>query len=200
MPHGGGVRIPTGPAGICHAARLDRRRACRLARRAIRTVAKIEVAPRERQLAHGQAQQQLEVTATWSDGRQEDVTRLARFQSNNEGLAAVDEDGLVTAGQTPGDVAVMASYMGAVDVFHGDDPAAAKPSSRIRRSPNTTSSIGHVYRRLQASSTSLPSEVCSDAEYLRRVYLDLIGTLPTADEARTLPGRHATRSAGAAGR
>ena len=60
----------------------------------------------------------LAVTATWSDGRREDVTHLARFQSNNEGLAAVDEAGLVTAGQSPGVAAVMASYLGQVDTLH----------------------------------------------------------------------------------
>src|SRR5688500_13639173 len=105
-PHGGGVRIPPDrpefetlrrwiAAGLPLGSPTDPK------------VAKIELAPREQQLSMGQTLQ-LRVTATPRHGEKLDVTQLARFQSNNEGLAAVDEDGLVTAGQTPGVAAVMA--------------------------------------------------------------------------------------------
>src|SRR5205814_9683964 len=40
-----------------------------------------------------------------------------------------------------------------------------------------------IIRRLQKRHPA-PTELCDDSTYLRRVYLDVIGTLPTADEAR----------------
>src|SRR5262249_29288148 len=63
------------------------------------------------------SRQQLRVMARYSDQREVDVTAYAKFQSNNDGLASVNAAGLVTAGDVPGEVAVMASFMGAVDVF-----------------------------------------------------------------------------------
>src|SRR5262249_30213138 len=114
-PHGGGVRIRRGSeeyetlrgwiaAGMPLGSPDDPR------------VVSVRVEPRERVLAM-KAEQQLRVLARWSDGRETDVTRHARFQSNNEGLATVSETGLVTTGVAPGDVAIMAGYLNAVDVF-----------------------------------------------------------------------------------
>ena len=123
-PHGGGVRI------------LPDRPEYETLRRWIATglpvgsasdpkVVKIELTPHEETLAMGQTRQ-LVVTATLSDGKKVDVTRLAKFQSNNDGLASVSDEGLVTAGQTPGVIAVMASYANEVDVFHVLIPRAEK--------------------------------------------------------------------------
>ncbi|MCE9527230.1 MAG: DUF1553 domain-containing protein [Planctomycetales bacterium] len=180
QPHGGGVRIlPDRPeyetlrrwiaAGLPVGSASDPK------------TAKIELAPHEETLAMGQTRQ-LVVTATLTDGKKVDVTRLAKFQSNNDGLASVSDEGLVTAGQTPGVIAVMASYANEVDVFHVLIPRAEK----IEPYPQVTGNNfidQHVYRRLKQLNI-VPADVCSDAEFLRRVYLDLIGTLPTADEAR----------------
>lgn len=180
VPHGGGVRItPERPeyatlrswiaAGTPRGSASDPH------------VAKIEVAPREKQLGLG-SQQQLTVVATWSDGRRQDVTGLGRFQSNQEGLASVDENGLVSAGQTPGVVAVMASFMGEVDLFQAILPRPAGESVATPAEQNFID--GHVYRRLSQLNI-VPAEVCDDATFLRRVYLDLIGTLPTLNESQT---------------
>ena len=180
VPHGGGVRIPadrpeydTLKAWIaqgCPVGASDAPRAV-----------KIEVSPAERELSMGQTQP-LAVTATYSDGQHRDVTHLARFQSNQEGLVAVDEDGLVTSGQTPGVAAVMASFADNVAVFRVVIPRGEKLADRPAVSEHNFID-GHVYRRLSQLQIE-PAEVCSDADFLRRVYLDLIGTLPTADEAR----------------
>ena len=144
------------------------------------TVTKIELSPRERRLEIG-GEQQLRVIAEWSDGRREDVTRLARFQSNNEGLAAVDEEGHITAGQTPGVVAAMASFMGQVDVFQAILPRTEAVASSPPAPRNFIDE--KVYHRL-AQLNIEPAGECSDAEFLRRVSLDLIGAPPTAEEAR----------------
>ena len=141
----------------------------------------ITIEPRERQLGVA-SRQQLRVAARYSDGSEVDVTRLARFQSNQEGLATVDETGLVTTGETPGQAAVMASFMGQVDLFQAIIP---RPGPKVGLS---TLDGGNFIDRLVAAKLAklniAPSAPADDAEFLRRVYLDTIGTLPTAAEAR----------------
>lgn len=179
-PHGGGVRI-TAERPEYETVRRWIAAGCPQGSAADPVVKSIELTPRERQLGPGAAQQ-LRVVATMSDGRRVDVTRLAKYQSNHDALAAVTEEGLVTAGQTPGVVAVMASYMGQVDVLHVivPRPEAVADYPQIAEQNFID---GHVYRRLKQLNI-VPADVCSDAEFLRRVQLDLIGTLPTAAEAR----------------
>ena len=181
IPHGGGVRIPRSSdeyqtlydwieAGIEFGSADDPH------------VVSIQVTPRERELSIGEIQA-LRVTATLSNGQTLDVTRHAKFQSNNEGLAAVDERGVVTAGKTPGDVAVMAAYLGEVDVFRALIPRAERIDN-YPALPENNFVDALVYRKLRKLQ-ELPSEPAGDGDFLRRVFLDIIGTLPTADEART---------------
>jgi hypothetical protein len=180
VPHGGGVRIPRGSpdyetvrewvaAGVPFGGADDPK------------VTAVRVEPAERQLAM-RGTQQLRVIARYSDGREADVTAHARFQSNNDGLASVSATGLVSAGEVPGEAAVMASYMNAVDIFR----AVVPRPGRIEKWPDLPESSfidGLVYKKLRKLNVLL-SEPCDEADYLRRVYLDVIGTLPTADEAR----------------
>ena len=180
VPHGGGIRLARNSedyrtlhewivAGLPFGSANDPR------------VVSIEVTPREQQLAM-RGRQPLRVIGTFSDGRKEDVTRHARFQSNNEGLGNVDESGLVTAGESPGEVAIMATYMGAVDVFRALIPRPEKiePYPSLLEHNFIDPLVWAKLRKLNIA----PSELATDAEYLRRVFLDVIGTLPTADEAR----------------
>ena len=180
IPHGGGVRIVRSSdeyrmlhewiaTGIRFGSPDDPH------------VVSIAVTPHERDLEVG-GTQRLQVMATYSDGRTVDVTRHAKFQSNNEGLAAVDESGLVTAGEVPGEAAIMASYLGEVDVFRALVPRTEQIAN-FPVLPENNFIDGLVYNKLRKLRV-LPSGPCSDADFLRRVYLDIIGTLPTAAEAR----------------
>ena len=127
VPHGGGVRIQRGS----HEYRLLCEwiaAGCPEGDPAAPRVASIRLTPRERRLRPRDSQQ-LRVVARYTDGREVDVTSHAKFQSNREELAGVDSLGLVTAGDHPGEAAVMAAYMNQVDVFRALIPLAAPTRS-----------------------------------------------------------------------
>ncbi|HLQ44008.1 MAG TPA: hypothetical protein VK137_04705, partial [Planctomycetaceae bacterium] len=60
---------------------------------------KLEVTPSEIQFGESSESSQLKAIAVWSDGTREDVTPLCRFQTNDELIAAIDQNGLVKAGE-----------------------------------------------------------------------------------------------------
>ncbi len=194
LPHGGGVRIAKGTEEYALLAEWIAA-GVPLGDKAAPTVASIHVSPRERVLSP-RGQQPLRVVATYTDGRRVDVTAHSKFQSNNEGLGQVNESGLVTAGETPGDVAIMASYMGAVDLFRALVPLSTTVSPAVAL-PQFNFIDRFVDQKL-AKLRIEPSGLCSDEDFLRRVALDLTGKLPTATEVRdfladTRPDRRAQR-------
>jgi hypothetical protein len=144
-------------------------------------VESIRVEPRERVLAM-RGRQQLRVVARYTDGREADVTSQARFQVNNEGLAHVGADGLVSAFDAPGEVAIMAGFLGAVDTFRAIIPRAGQLPDRP-----ALPQFNFIDKFVDAKLAKLnvqPSDVCSDEEFLRRAFLDVIGKLATPAEAR----------------
>jgi hypothetical protein len=180
VAHGGGIRIrrdsqqfETLRAWIAAGAPLGDPAAPR--------VVTIQVEPREKVMAMA-GQQQLRVMARYADGREIDVTGLAKFQSNHDGLAAVNADGLVSIGETPGEVAVMASYLAHVASFRALVPRTEKIANypKVRENNFIDTLVFSKLRQLNI----VPSELADDAEYLRRVYLDVIGTLPTTAQTR----------------
>jgi hypothetical protein len=109
MPHGGGRRLTKGdpPYEILRrwiAAGTPRTPAEEP------TLERITIEPAERILATG-AEQQLVITAHYSDRTSADVTHLTMFQSNESVIAAVDAQGRVKAGPLPGEAAIMARFM-----------------------------------------------------------------------------------------
>ena len=185
MPHGGGVRIRKD---------TDEYRTLRnwiaaglpFGEPTAPRVVSITVSPRE-QLMKLKTTQPLKVVAKFDNGIEEDVTRHAKFQSNNEGLAGVDEHGLVTTGETPGDVAIMANYLGAVDVFRVLIPRPTDSNAVALPATGTNADGNFIDPLVDAKLTKLniqPSDLCSDEDFLRRAFLDVIGTLPKPDEVR----------------
>lgn len=157
-------------------------------------VQRLEVTPPARTLGDGQ-QVQLAVKARFSDGRVEDVTRWARFDSGDETVAAVDDQGLVKA-QGYGETAINVSYLSlvaqsrvAIAFPQEVDAAVFKAAAR----GNFIDDL--VLKKLQQLHIA-PSGPSSDAEFLRRGYLDAAGILPTAEErerflADTAPDKRA---------
>ena len=79
---------------------------------------RISVIPDERLLAYG-VEQQLAVTAHYTDGSRRDVTSMTTFQSSEGPIAAVSENGLVEAGPIPGQATIMARYLGRIATCRG---------------------------------------------------------------------------------
>ncbi len=125
--------------------------------------------------------QRLLIRATFSDGHAEDVTGRTIFRSNDLGVAKISDDGEVTA-LAPGATAIQAKYMDRLAVVGVTVPYEQKIHAAAFRSRGNAVDDA-VDARLRELNLE-PSGPCSDAEFARRVYLDLLGTLPTADEAR----------------
>jgi Protein of unknown function (DUF1549)/Protein of unknown function (DUF1553)/Bacterial Ig-like domain (group 2) len=143
-------------------------------------LAKLEVTPDSRTLKPGETVQ-LKVMATFANGRQSDVTWLAKFDSNDAAYLGVSPSGLVTANRN-GATAVRVMYQSevAVAVFampfeHKVDPA------RLATKNNVVDE--HVFAKL-AELKIEPSDLCTDAEFVRRVWLDAAGTLPTPERVK----------------
>jgi hypothetical protein len=124
--------------------------------------AKLEVLPKELVFKKSGDAIQLKVLAFWKDGTVEDVTQLTRFRTNDETVALVNDTGLVTS-KTPGDTHIVAFY------DNGVEPVTATKVDEL------------VVAKLRKTGI-LPSEICTDSEFLRRAALDVTGTLPTARE------------------
>jgi len=181
-PHGGGKRIePDGP----EYQRLLGWIRAGMPRRTPDAVSlqKITVKPEQEILAL-KGSRQIEVTAHYSDGTRRNVTRYAQFQSNEAGIAAVSEDGLVRAQGICGEAAIMARYMGQIAVFRPTMPLPGDvPAQVYDELPRKNFIDGLVWKKLQRLKIT-PSKECSDEKYLRRVYIDIIGRVPTSEEAR----------------
>lgn len=147
------------------------------------TLTGITVFPNERILPR-LAKQQLRVTANYSDGTTRDVTRLSSYLSNEAAVVAVNETGLMTAGPIVGDTAIMARYMGHIAVcgvaVPHPQPAAAEVYPQL---PKQNFIDELVWAKLKTLGIT-PSGPCAEHTFLRRVYLDIIGRGPTADEAK----------------
>jgi hypothetical protein len=144
---------------------------------------RISVEPAERQLAFRQ-QQQLRVTAYYSDGSHEDVTKMSRFQSNESVYAGVDEHGKVTAGPLPGEAAIMARYLDKFAVANVLIPMPGDVRADVyAKLPRQNFIDGHVWDKLKRLGLT-PSAPATDATFHRRAFLDVVGRLPTPDETR----------------
>lgn len=148
--------------------------------KAIQKLRHLEVSPSELRFDDLGQKAQLRVIACWEDGSREDVTGLSRFQSNDTAIAAIDERGVVTSGER-GDTHVVVSYDSAVVPVAVLRPVSAQVDEKFPPIPTPTTVDQLVVNKLRKLGI-VPSEICTDEEFLRRACLDVTGTLPTAAE------------------
>ncbi len=182
VPHGGGRKLEVGGAAYealrsWIAAGMPRSAAGETA------LTKITVEPRTRVLAPA-TEQRLIVSAHFADGSVRDVTDMTAFQSNESAIAAVSDSGLVKTGAIPGEATIMARYRGKFATCDVSIPLAGEVSTDVYESlPRKNFIDGLVYDKWRSLGV-VGSETCEDHTFLRRAFIDLIGRLPTPEEAR----------------
>ena len=126
---------------------------------------------------------ELKAIAHWKDGTVEDVTPLCRFHSNNDSIAKITESGEVSTNSISGDTHVVVSYDNAVVPVPAIHPFAGKPLNS-RTAFASVSKIDVLAEKKWKKLNLQPSELSDDTMFLRRVSIDITGTLPTSDEIR----------------
>jgi hypothetical protein len=179
VPHGGGARFKTDSpyyktilAWIEQGAKSDPAD--------IPTPVSLDVQPKELLLKGPGGTQQMTARAKYSDGSERDVTNLAVFMTSNDNSAAVSHEGLVTA-KNRGEAFVMARFAtftvgSQTIVVPKDAPTYVWPN--VPENNYIDKLINAKLQKLQI----LPSELCDDATFIRRVFIDTTGTLPTTKE------------------
>ena len=174
MPHGGGKRIEPNSdeyklirrwiaSGVPFGSDSDP------------TIQKLTVYPPHRVMTR-QNKQQFAVYAHYSDGSIEDVTRRAKYESNDQEIAVVDETGLVRTLNLSGEAAIMVRYLGQVITLRATVPLGVKiPEYQFTQ---RTVVDQHTHAKWQQLGI-VPSEPCTDEQFIRRASLDITGTLPT---------------------
>jgi hypothetical protein len=146
------------------------------------TVAAVAVVPSEVVFRRPGESGSLTVRATFVDGSEEDITPLCEFRTNDDAIALVDDLGHVS-GKRPGDTAIVVSYRGTVLPVRVLVPREAVPGQRYPDVPEVNYLDHEVFAKLRRLNIE-PSGLSGDAEFLRRITLDTIGTLPSAAEVR----------------
>ena len=178
VPHTGGNRMPEGSDEYNTIIRWLEAGTPNDAPDVIKPVS-MEILPKQAVLEGEGAKQRMTVRATYSDGSKRDVTKLALFLSNNDGSAKIDADGVVTAGQR-GEAFVMARFA----TFTVGSQVIVIPKDLKYEWPNVPENNyvdTHVFNK-HKKLRMIPSGLCSDEVFIRRVYIDIVGLLPTADE------------------
>ena len=144
-------------------------------------VERLEVIPDSAELSMPGYKQQMLVIAHYADGSTRDVTREAKFTSSSNDVAKVTDDGVVTA-ERRGETAILTRYEGAYStngiIVMGDRSGFEWAETPVYNYIDT-----HVHNKLKRLKI-LPAELCTDEEFVRRIYFDMTGLPPTPEQVR----------------
>lgn len=144
-------------------------------------VTRIEISPTNPFVPRSGLRQQITVEAHYSDGTKRDVTQEAFIESGNIEVLEAEKGGIVRLlrrGEAPVLVRYEGAYAATTLTVMGD-----RSGFEWQETPEFNFVDTHVYNKLR-NVKILPSEICTDAEYIRRVYLDLTGIPPSAEVVR----------------
>ena len=140
---------------------------------------KLEVSPSTARLTV--PQQRLTARARFADGTSRDVTDLTVFTTADTDTS-VSPDGMVRFHRTA-EASILARYLDGITAAR---LAYVKPDAKFAfTSPRPANFIDTLVFAKQKELQLLPAAICPDEVFLRRVYLDAIGTLPTIEEAKS---------------
>ena len=144
---------------------------------------KIEVEPKQFVLEGEQKKVPLTVKATYSDGTDRDVTSLSAFTTSNDNSVGIDESTGVATSKNRGEGFLMARFHtfteGTQAIVIPDNLKYTRPQL-----PENNYVDKHVHEKLHKLRI-VPSELATDEVFARRVYLDIVGLLPTEEELKT---------------
>lgn len=143
--------------------------------------AKLEVFPKSPSLERSGQKQQILVIATFADGSSRDVTREAIFESSNFEVATVSTTGLVKAVRR-GETSILVRYEG---VYASNTllVLGTREGYAWKESPEFNFVDQHVNNKLKRLKIQA-ADLCTDAEFLRRVSLDLTGLPATGEQTK----------------
>src|SRR5215471_8752990 len=181
VSHGGGQKIEPESADyrviadwIAHGAPAPKDDDARIQR--------LEVFPNEAVLKP-KDQLQVIVRAWYSDGHSQDVTHWVKFNSSEDLVATVDPEGRVRV-TVHGETAITIWYSNLVATARIVSPLPNKIGPVVFTKAERKNYVDELVLKKLASLRIPPSLLCTDAEFIRRAYLDATGTLPTPDEVR----------------
>lgn len=125
---------------------------------------------------------QLKVLATFVDGTEEDITPFCDFRTLDDAVVDVTPLGQVTS-HRPGDAGIVVIYRGNVHTVRVMVPREAETGFTYPKVPEVNYIDREVFAKLRRLNI-VPSELSSDQEFLRRVTIDTLGTLPSPDDVR----------------
>jgi hypothetical protein len=135
----------------------------------------LEILPESRVLMAPASTQQLVARVRYADGSVRDVTPICYYDSSNPEIAEVDAEGYVRF-KSRGEVAVIAHYLNLVANIRLTHLVEV-PGFAQSVVPKDNVVDAAVFAKLNRMRIR-PSDVCSDREFIRRVYLDVIGVMP----------------------
>jgi len=182
LPHGGGHRLDPGSAEY----ELLRSWLAAMApgpKPEDVSLVRLEAFPRSAQLAPG-SRMQVVVRAHYSNGAMADVTGWAKFSSTEDLVAGVEDSGLIKV-SGHGEAAINVWFSNQVAVVRVLSPHPhTERIEQLFASAERRNFIDDLVLAKLRTLNIPPSPVCSDQEFIRRVYLDTAGILPTVDEQR----------------
>lgn len=145
-------------------------------------IKRLEILPEASRLKAGD-QQPMIVRAHFSDGRVEDVTRWAKYTSTNATVCSVDDAGVVKVSGS-GEGAIVAWYLAQNTTATVTVPYTQSVTPEAFTQAKRANFIDDLVLEKLVALNMPPSPKSDDSEFLRRVFLDTIGLLPTVDEAK----------------